>query len=121
VIPFSTTTITIYRRSEDDAYAEPYSGLKPTDRDVVAEAVRAVIDVPVGRQAGIERNRGGESVRTELRLVADPIDLLHTDQIRDDTTGVFYDISWIVHYPDGPGDAGGHIEAGIVNIEGTVS
>jgi len=103
-------------------YAEPYSGQRPQDRHVVAEDIRAVIDVPVGRQAGIERNRGGESVRTELRLVCDPCDLVHTDQVLDSLNGIYYSISWIVKFPgQGSGDDEGHIEAGVVHIEGLVS
>lgn len=123
MIPFSTTTITIYRRDEEQEYAEPYGGLKPTDRHiVVAENVRAVIDVAVGRQAGIERNRGGESVRTELRLVCDLCDLRHTDAIKDEFSDLFYEVAWLVKFPgQGTGDDTGHVEAGVVNIQGVIS
>lgn len=123
MIPFATTSITIYRRDEEQMYAEPYSGLKAEDRNVVvAQGIRAVIDVAVGRQAGIERNRGGESVRTELRLVADMCDLKHTDQIKDEFSGLVYDISWLVHFPpQGAGDDDGHVEAGVVNVQGVIS
>lgn len=123
MIPFATTTITIYRRDDEQMYGEPYAGLKYSDRGVVvAEGVRAVIDVAVGRQAGIERNRGGESVRSELRLVADPCDLKHTDQVMDSLTGIVYDLSFLVWFPGlGSGDDAGHWEAGVVTIEGQVT
>lgn len=123
MIPFSTTLIKVFRRDEEQMYAEPYSGLAPEDRNIiVAEDVRAVIDVAVGRQAGIERNRGGESVRTELRLVCDMCDLQHTDQIYDTFSGLYYDISWLVKFPpQGTGDDTGHIEAGVINIQGVIS
>lgn len=121
MIPLATTKVTILRVPAVDEYAEPYSGSTNADRDVVVSGIRAVIDIPVGRQAGIERVAGGEQTRTELRLAADPCDLNRTDVVLDELTGIYYTITWCLRY-SGNGAAGdlGHVEAGIVNVEGLV-
>ena len=121
MIPLATTTVSILRIAAPDEYAEPYGGKTNADRAVVVSGVRAVIDIPVGRQAGIERVAGGEQTRTELRLAADPCDINRTDVVKDEVTGIFYTVTWCLRYP-GNGSAGdmGHVEAGIVNVEGLV-
>jgi len=121
MIVLATTTVDILRSDPDDGYAEPYAGKTPADREVVATGIRAVIDIPVGRQAGLEKVAGGEQTRTELRLAADPCDLTRLDLIKDNRTGWIFQVAWVVNYPgNGPAGDLGHVEAGIVHIEGLV-
>ncbi len=84
-IPVSTTTISVFR---PDASADTYeSDEGPT---LVANAVRAHIGSPRGRGS----ERGGQQSTSSYRLTSDPVDLRHTDVVRDDFTGTFYSVVW---------------------------
>lgn len=120
-LPVHTTTITVLRAGPESVWAEPYEG--PPARTAVAQGVRAVIDPPAGREAGREVTEGGEQTRTYLRLICDPCDINHNDQVTDERTGATYLVTWILRFP-GPGTTGddiSHIEGGLVIIEGLVS
>lgn len=114
-VPLATTTIAILRRKAADVYAEPYAGLTSADRDVVSSGVRAVIDAPSGSQDVA----GGEQTRSRFRLAADPCDLHRTDWVRDERTGVEYQVSWVLPFSR-PNGAASHVEAGLDLVEGLI-
>lgn len=87
-IPLATTTITVLRVADDptrDPYDEP---------PAAAEAYTGV-RAHIGSATGREQVAGGSQSITDLRLTCDPIDLRHTDQVRDDTTSETFDVVWV--------------------------
>lgn len=109
MIPTATTTIAVLRSPSSDQYDEPYGGGGPGDRTTVASGVRAVIDRPFGR----EQVAGGEQSQVTLSLVCDPCDIGYRDMVRDERTGVVYQVQWALHY-------GPHVEGGIQIVQGVV-
>lgn len=110
MIPLATTRISVLRQASDDMYAEPYAGDDTPSRDVTVTGVRAVID----RGSGSEQQAGGEQSVTGFRLTCDPIDLAHTDTVRDDGTQAVYRVLWVQNFP------GDHTEAGLESVSGEV-
>ncbi len=106
MIPLATTTISVLRVPPGDVYDEPYG--TPAARTAVSTGTRAVID----RGRGAERVAGGEQSSLDLTLTADPVDLNHTDQVRDDTTNTIYQVTYVVTYWDS------HLEAGLRVVTG---
>ncbi len=90
-IPFATTKITVLRNTDPDA--EPYQ--EPAPRTEIATGIRAVLS----GAAGAEIRAGGEQVRTRTRFHCDPTDVNHTDQVRDETTGILYNVLWVDYRP----------------------
>lgn len=109
VIPLATTTVSILRRQGADEYEEPYGGGTPAGLDVAASGVRAVI----GRPRGSDRVEGGEQARTELELLCDPCDVVYTDLVKDESTGVVYRLTFLFNYPD-------HVEGRLELVQGVV-
>ena len=94
-IPLATTTITILRQKPEDIYEEPYSDEQESDRVVFASGIRAVLMAPATRAGqGQETTRGGEQVRVAFALACDPVDLRHTDWIKDERTGEVFEVIW---------------------------
>lgn len=89
MIPLSTTTITVWRTTEDPL-VDPYDANSQPDASV-ATGVRAQISSPTGR----ERNIGGTQEIVEFSLSCDPVDLLNTDQVEDETTHEMYQVVWV--------------------------
>lgn len=83
MIPAATTTITVRRAPADDN-RDGYDPL-PTAETVFA-GVRAHLSAPSAR----EDRAGGSRQTIAARLLCDPVELLHTDTVVDDTTGVEY-------------------------------
>ncbi len=85
-IPLSTTTIDIFR---PDTSADDYE----SDRGVTLmfPDVRAQLSSPKGRGRQVE----GQIEVVDKELECDPIDLKHTDIIRDNGTGDWYSIVWM--------------------------
>jgi hypothetical protein len=81
MIPLATTTITVRRVPSDDTRDgyDPH----PSAEDV-ATGVRAHLSSPGGR----EDRAGGSRQTSGARLLCDPVDLLHTDTVVDESTGV---------------------------------
>jgi hypothetical protein len=119
-IPLATTTITVLRPREEDQYEEPYSGTTTTAFGEVASGVRAVIDIPVARDAGKQRAAGGEQTETEFRFSCDPCDVSRLDYIRDDTSGVTMRVTWVHHFGVIGGFGASHVEGGLELVEGLV-
>lgn len=113
-LPLSTTTVSVLRAPLADAYAEPYSASPTADLEEIATGVRAVIDIPVARDAGQETVAGGEQTRTEFRFSCDLCELRNTDFLRDDDGGVIYRVTWCFEFH------GSHIEGGLKLVEGLV-
>lgn len=88
MITLATTTITVLRVA-DDPDRDPYD--PPPAASEVATGVRAHIGSATGREQAV----GGQQSVTDLRLVCDPVDLRHTDQVRDDTTGETFEVVWV--------------------------
>ncbi len=81
-LPVSTTTITVLRASGS---GDAYDGVSYS---TWLSGVRAVIGSP----GGTEVNTGGSSQQMTARLNCDPILLKHTDRVRDDQTGITYEV-----------------------------
>jgi len=113
-LPLSTTTVTVLRGRVADQYAEPYSGTSTTALDEIETGVRAVIDIPVARDAGRETVRGGEQTSTEFRFSTDICQLRNSDFLRDEQDGVLYRVTWCFTFHRD------HIEGGLKLVEGLV-
>jgi hypothetical protein len=100
VIMRASTTISVLR-SEDflggdvvdrlaESYGDESGGLSAaaTPARVIARGVRANIGSP----GGSESTTGGNQENVSYRMQADPVDLLPTDQVRDDRSGLLYDV-----------------------------
>lgn len=112
-IPLATTTVTIERQTAPtDAWPDD-----PPVYDVIATGVRA--HFPATRISGTESGDG--NVRSELnaRLLTDPCDLQHLDRVTDETTGVVWEVSWVL---DRSGDYFGldDMHAGVRRVEAEV-
>ena len=88
MIPLATTTITVRRVTADDT-RDGYD-VRPAPEDV-ATGVRAHLSSPSAR----EERAGGSRQTTVARLLCDPVELLHTDTVVDDTTGVEYAVTGV--------------------------
>lgn len=109
-VPFHTTTITVLRVAADPA-RDPYDA--PPEPTVVASGVRGHLSSPSGR----ERTAGGSQEVVEFRLACDPVDLRHTDQVRDETTGLVYAVVWTRERQALGLD---HTQAGLKQVTGVV-
>lgn len=107
-VPVATTTIAVLRVPFDPA-RDPYDA-KPA-AEVIASGLRAHISTPRGR----EQIAGGSQEVVEFRLSCDPVDLRHTDQVRDEQTDAVYDVTW-ARVRRGLGLD--HIEAGLKQVAG---
>lgn len=105
VIPLFTTRVTVRRPDPD---ADPYEGRTST---VVRTGVLAHIGDPSGRERAI----GGQQSEITDVLLAEPGELLHTDEIVDEITGDEYRISWVRHRQGLTLD---HVKAGLVQFAG---
>lgn len=114
MIPLSTTTIRVERVPTVDDGGDPVDPYDPQpDAEIVAEAVRAVISSPTGR----ERNIGGTQSAVEFSLSCDPVDLRHTDTVHDEATGLTYQVVWVTSRPSG-GLGLDHTRAGLKMVSG---
>lgn len=112
-IPLATTTIAVLRLP-DDATRDPYEA--QPEPAVAAAGIRAHFSSPRGNEV----HRGGQQSEVTDRLGCDLVDLRHTDQVRDETTGDVYDVVWVrTRRSTDPGMAGlDHIEAGVRRVTG---
>lgn len=88
MIPVATTTITVLSAVQTGDVDNWDAAAVSAEEGVTG--VRAVISSPSG-QATVQ---GGDQQIISARLNCDPIDLAHTDQVRDDTTGLVYQVVW---------------------------
>jgi hypothetical protein len=109
MIPLHTTTIRVLRIT-NDPYADP-ADVDSAPADVIASGVRANISSPTGR----ERNIGGTQEVVEFSLSCDPVDLVNTDTVIDETTGIVYGVSWVTQRV---GFGLAHTRAGLKTVKG---
>lgn len=110
MIPLATTTISVLRTPAADVDDEPYGEHDPATRTVVASGVRAVIDRPTGR----EQVAGGEQNRVDLSLACDPCDIDYRDLIKDEKSGRYYRVVWVLDYHSS------HVQGGLQIVQGEV-
>lgn len=113
MIPLATTTIAVLRRTASDT-ADPYEAPAAAPK-VIARGVRASIYMSGARSD--EEVRGGSQEVRELRLSCDPVDLTHTDQVRDERSGDVYDVTWVQRRSGLNLD---HVEAALKTVDGLV-
>lgn len=101
----STTRISVLRSADaagsdivdrlSDSYGDLEGGITTTTQAqrVVAHGVRANIGSP----SGTESILGGNQETIGFRMQCDPVDLYPTDQIRDESSGLVYDVVTAVH------------------------
>lgn len=118
MIPLATTKISVLRQSQANLDAEPYSGTDAADRTVVAEHVRAVVNLTGGALAGGSLDvAGGYQWSNTYYLQADPIEPAHLDYrdwIKDEATDRIFRVETYLEFP------GSHFEAVLLGIEGEV-
>lgn len=85
-LTLTTTTISVLRVAED---TDPYDA--QPEPAPVASGVPAHIFSPTGE----EQEAGGSRSNTYRRMACDPTDLTETDTVRDDTTGLVYQVEWV--------------------------
>lgn len=108
-----TTTITVFRPREG-ADVDPYvPGDNPVD-ELVYESIPAHISKPSSSKAP----DGSTSSRKSHPMQCAPIELLHTDRVVDDVTGVSYSIDSVMSRV---GLGLDHVTAKIKVIEGVAS
>jgi hypothetical protein len=89
MIPLNTTLISVWRvppSATEDPYDENQSA-----PGKVASGIRANISSPTGR----ERNIGGTEETVEFSLSCDPVDLVNTDMVEDESTATMYQVVWV--------------------------
>ena len=90
MIPLTTTTVTVHRVAVDPIR----DGYDPLPAPVViAAAVPAHISAP----GGDEDRDGGTRELTAARLLCQTTDLLHTDRVVDDSTGITFEVLAVQH------------------------
>jgi hypothetical protein len=105
MLPVTTTTVTITRPAGGDPYE--------TGAD---SAVASGVAAHIGQPSGSEIARGGELERVDaVLLAAAGIDLLHTDEITDETTDATYRVAWVEHRQ---GLGLDHVKAGLTRWDG---
>lgn len=107
-LPLALTTIEV-QRPADNADLDPTSA--PGTPVTVAAGIRAVISSPSG---STQASRGEQEV-VEFRLSCDPVELLHTDRVRDETTGEVYLVTWA---RPRAGLGLDHVQAGLQQVRG---
>lgn len=116
MIPVATTTIAVLEvpadaPEEGDDYRDPYD---PQPAAVaIATGVRAHISSP----GGSEQVAGASQEVVEFRMGCDPTALKNTHIVLDETTGVTYSVSWVMHRYGLELD---HVEAGLRTVTGVV-
>lgn len=90
-IPLSTTTITVFRPSTTPDYDTPYSTTTNSAKQV-ASRVRATLSSPSGSAQMVQFS---EQEQVSLTFISDLCDVVYTDQVRDDNTGLVYNVRWV--------------------------
>jgi hypothetical protein len=106
-IPLATTTIAVLSGSTS---GDPYES-QPGDT-ASATGIRAHISTSTGG----ETVRGGQQEEVTFRLSADPVELTHTDRVKDEKTGEVYEVVWT---RPRTGLGLDHVQAGLRQIRGT--
>lgn len=118
MIPESTTTFTILRRRSNipDGMVDPY---EPEDTTTAQITVASGVRAHISRPSGAERYRGGSQEVVQLPFVCDLADVSNLDQVRDETTGKVYDVTWAEGRQ--PGFGLDHVTGTLRAVSGLVS
>jgi hypothetical protein len=115
-ILWPTTTVALLAPSEDDLPDSPddWGGAPDpeTGYGVVARGIRAHLSSPSGAAAFSQE---GNSVTAQYRLLADPCDIVDNMRIRDELTGLEYQVDWSLPRPEPMA----HVIAGVSRVVGT--
>lgn len=85
-IPIASTTISILRAPEQD---DGYPDTEPV-YVTVTTGVSAHLSRPHGNESDL-----GERTMLRVRLICNPCDLRHTDLVRDEQTGLVWQVDWV--------------------------
>lgn len=97
----STTTITVVRSSSSGAVADVVDRLSDSyglveggvpSTTLPPAAVAAGVRANIGSPGGTEQILGGNQETVSYRMQCDPVDLLPTDQVVDESTRLVYDV-----------------------------
>lgn len=116
MIPIATTRVTLLQpgggSTSDDTddwggAPDPETGYSPA-----ATGVRAHLSAP----SALATHQGeGSTVVTEFRMLTDPCALADNMRVRDETTGLEYDVAWVLPRPA----LISHVVAGLTRSVGT--
>lgn len=91
--PFTpTTTISVLRSDVVDDEDDPADG---ADAPATPEAIATGVPASIGQGRPREDRDGGSRQATVTRLVCDLTDLVHTDQVLDETTGITWSLDGV--------------------------
>ena len=100
MILLASTTISLLGTIEDDVPGDPddWGGAPDpeTGYGVVAKGIRAHLSAPSGAAAFSQE---GSSVTAQYRLLADPCAITDNMRIRDEVTGLEYQVDWSMTRP----------------------
>lgn len=115
-ILWPTTTIALLAASEDDMPGSPddWGGAPDpeTGYSKVAGGIRAHLSAPSGAAAFSQE---GNSVTAQYRLIADPCAIADNMRIRDELTGLEYQVDWALPRPEPLA----HVIAGVSRVTET--
>lgn len=114
MIPAPTTTVDLLSPGVDDTEGEDWGGAPDSETGYVpvVTGVRAHLSAPSGTQSAVQE---GSTMVTTFRLIADPCDLHANYRIKDNSTGVTYDVAWVLSR----GFPIPHVVAGLTMASGT--
>lgn len=98
MIPLATTTIDILRDmtpADDNEYDSNHSSQPVSKQVVTARGIRACINTPLRPREDMG-STGTEQVRLRVKMQCDPCDLTHLDEVRDNKTGLIYNVMWVL-------------------------
>jgi hypothetical protein len=115
-ILWPTTTIALLAATQDDSPddADDWGGAPDpeTGYTKVATGIRAHLSAP---NAAASFASEGSSVTAQYRLLADPCDIIDNMRIRDEVTGLEYQVDWCLPRPEPMA----HVVAGISRTTST--
>jgi len=113
---YATTTISLLAASQDDMPNDPddWGGAPDpeTGYATVATGIRAHLSAPSGAAVF---GQEGSSVTAQYRLLADPCALADNMRIKDEITGLQYQVDWSMARPEPLA----HVIAGVSRTTGT--
>jgi hypothetical protein len=116
VILFSTTTVSLLAASEDDVPGDPDDWGGAPDPQTgylrVAEGIRAHLSAP---SANANFGQEGSTVTVQYRLLVDPCPLGDNMRVRDESTGLEYQVDWTLPRPEPLA----HVVAGLTRVTGS--
>jgi hypothetical protein len=117
-LPFPTTRISLLQPRDADSDSDDWGTAPDPDGGygVVASGIRAHLSGS-GSGSATSSSSGGEggSELVRYRLLCDPCELAANMRVRDDVTGLVYDVAWVTPRPEPMS----HLVAGVTRSTGT--